>query len=173
MAYVDIVPPQAPKYALGAVELQDTRLPGGFRLPNSYREFISRFGYGRLLGLFIVYTADPSQPDSLFSEGEKVRSFVREALQDEYFECEPDGSEALAGALFPFAMSENGEYLAWALSEEDEGEYPIYCLAARMAGTRYAGRDLVEVIDRLTGSGVKEILGTGYSPLPSTFEPFP
>ena len=35
-------------------------------------------------------------------------------------------------------------------------EYPIYCICARMAGLRYGGKDLDELMRRLTSDEVKK-----------------
>jgi hypothetical protein len=98
------------------------------------------------------------------------------AIEGDYIEYEPDGSREVAERLFPFAMSENGEYLAWRLPEEPppagtHPEYPIYSIAARMAAIKYGAADLDDLFRRLTTSGVKQILGPGYKPLPATFQP--
>src|SRR5262249_17459215 len=98
------------------------------------------------------------------------------AIDGGYLEHDPDGTPELAAQLFPFAMSENGEYLAWALQPErldgaSRPEYQIYCICARMAGLRYGGRDLDDLMRRLTSDAVKRALGPGYAPLPTTFQP--
>jgi hypothetical protein len=122
-----------------------------------------------------MYAPSRDHPDSLLIQGEKVRGFIRSAIEGNYLDYEPDGSKELAGQLFPFAMGENGDYFAWHLQASEFGsndrpEYPIYGLVPRMAAIRSVARDLDHLMRRLTSIEVKEALGSGYSPLPKTFE---
>jgi len=89
------------------------------------------------------------------------------------FLLEPDGSHELVNNAIPFAMSENGEFLIWDILNPDErGEYPVYSLAARMGGVRFAGKDLIDFVCRcMDDEQVKTALGPGYSKFPLTFEP--
>jgi hypothetical protein len=72
-------------------------------------------------------------------------------------------------------MSENGQYLAWATNHRrDDGELPIYVLAARFGGIRYGAADLYQLVEKCTdNTAVKSALGPGYTALPRTFEPLP
>ncbi|WP_313218894.1 hypothetical protein [Stenotrophomonas sp.] len=85
----------------------------GFRLPGSYCEFAATLGYGRFGGLAIIYSGVPAHPDSILVQGTRVKGFIKDAVDDDYFEFEPDGDDAIAGRLYPFAASENGEYFVW------------------------------------------------------------
>ncbi|HET7414660.1 MAG TPA: SMI1/KNR4 family protein, partial [Arthrobacter sp.] len=156
---------------LKSLSLPDEPILGNKRLPPSYETFMRRFGYGRLFGLLIVFPAENACPDSLAKQGEKVRGFILEALAEEYLEFEPDGSESMARSLYPFAMSENGEYFAWDTGSAENGEYPIYCIGSRMAGITYAASDMYELVNVLGSEQVKSVMGSGYAPLPATFDP--
>lgn len=139
-------------------------------LPDSYCRFISSFGYGRFGRLLIIYSASADHPDSIFDQGLRVRGFIEEAVAEGYFEFEPDGRESQGPDLYPFAASENGEYFVWDMGDFKGGEYPIYCIGARMGGMRYAAADLYQLFERLSGDAIREVMGPGYSPLPSVFE---
>jgi len=139
-----------------------------YPLPQSYLDFAEACGYGRALGP-IHHVGTDERSSRLLGRAKRQGS----AIEGGYFEHGADGTPELAAQLFPFAMSENGEYLAWDLQPElvngtNRPEYPIYCICARMAGLRYGGKDLDELMRRLTSDEVKS---AGYSPLPKTFQP--
>lgn len=147
-----------------------------YPFPQSYLDYSQAYGYGRALGLLIMYAANEDHPDSILIQGERVTGFVHMAIDGGYMEYEPDGSQEIAEQLFPFAMSENGEYFGWALNPESlknnsRPEYPIYCIGSRMASMRFGAENLDTLFQRLTSNDVKGILGPGYSPLPKTFQP--
>lgn len=149
---------------------------GGFPLPPSYREFSREYGYGKVGGLVIVLSPAPAGPDSIIKNGERLRGFIQEAVSGKFLDPEPDGSLVWASQLYPWAASENGEYFVWRLEPPapkfaDGREYPIYCIGARMASIRYAARDVWELWSRLAGDDIRQILGSGYQPLPKTFKP--
>lgn len=147
--------------------------------PPSYQAFATTFGWGRLAGLFLIYVPLGAQADSWLVRSPYIRQAMDEFYQDldadDPFVLEPDGYLGLEKALLPFAMSENGEYLAWDTSQRrPDQELPIYVLAARMGGLRYAGATLQECIARcLDPLAVAQVLGPSYGPLPPTFEPLP
>lgn len=150
-------------------EMQAVRLVGE-RVPQSFCRFASEFGYGRFGGLIIFYSGVAGHPDSLENQGVRVFGFIQEAIEEEYFEYDPDGDASMKGRLYPFAASENGEYFAWFMQEGVEGEFPIYCIGARMAGMRYAAASVDDLIGKLCGEEIKSVMGPGYQPLPCTFE---
>ncbi|WP_175722045.1 SMI1/KNR4 family protein [Burkholderia ambifaria] len=147
----------------------------GFALPSSYKKFIDTLGFGRVLGILMIYVPIEDHAFSLFSQGERVSGFLRQAVEEEYMEYEPDGSEETVRNFYPFGESENGEYFCWSLKEMESRpelvEYKIYCVGARMSCVRYAANNLDELLARLCSQDVKQILGPGYSPLNPTFEP--
>lgn len=98
--------------------------------------------------------------------------FYAEMEYDPLF-LEPDGYPGLEKSLLPFAMSENGEYLAWDLAHRSsDDELPIYVLAARMGGIRYGAPNLYDFVERCENDeAVKTMLGSSYTKLPLTFEP--
>jgi len=100
-------------------------------------------------------------------------AFYAEMEPDAPFPLEPDGYLGLERALLPFAMSENGQYLAWDTSKRGpDMELPIYVIASCMGGLRYGGANLNEFVERcLSEQAVKQVLGRGYLPLHPTFEP--
>lgn len=153
------------------------RLPDNLGFPPSYQAFAQEFGWGRLGGMFLIYVPLGDQPDSWLVRSPCIReamtAFYQELNPDDPFELEPDGYLGLEKALLPFAMSENGEYLAWDTSKRGPtNELPLYVIAARMGGVRYGGASLTEFVEScLSEQAVKQVLGPGYKPLPPTFEP--
>lgn len=147
------------------------KIEQGKKLPLSYINFINKFGYGRTLGLLLIYPSYEGFCDSLGQQTIRIKNFINEAIVEDFLEFEPDGTPEIAKRLFPFAMSENGEYFAWDINCDTE-EYPIYCIATRMGGIKYVSKDLYELIDLLSSDKIKNVMGTGYKALPKTFEPF-
>ena len=155
------------------------RLPDNLGFPPSYQAFARAFGWGRLGGLLLVYVPLGDYPDSWSVRSPAIRAALAEFYEawdyDDPFALEPDGYPGLENTLLPFAMSENGEYLAWDTSKRaPDKELPIYVIGARMGGLRYGGASLSEFMNNcLSESGVKQVLGPGYRPLSPTFEPLP
>jgi hypothetical protein len=104
--------------AVDLVWLQSALMQSRYPLPQSYIDFAEAYGYGWVLGLFIMWAPTKGHPDSLLVQSDKVRGFIRTAIEGGYFEHGPAGTAELTAQLFPFAMSENGEYLAWDLQPE-------------------------------------------------------
>ena len=146
-------------------------LPGDRPLPPSYRDYAQHLGYGLLCGLFLVYIPMGTHCDSVTVRSEVLAAVNREAVEEDFMEYEPDGSPALVLRLFPFAVSENGDVLAWDLEDDENGEYTIYRIGPRAGGVNRAGRSLFEVLESLLDDRVKTVLGPGYEPLQPTFEP--
>lgn len=153
------------------------RLADNLGFPPSYKAFAKDFGWGHLGNLFLIYVPLGAYPDSWLVRSSFIRKamddFYQEMESDDPFLLEPDGYLGLQDTLLPFAMSENGEYLAWDISKRGpDKELPIYVIASRMGGIRYGGADLQEFVERcLSEPEVKQVLGPGYPPLPPTFEP--
>lgn len=131
------------------------RLPDGAGFPPSYLSFVREFGWGRLFGLWLVYTPVPSR----FGDGVVGRGgYLTDQLHREFHEgraegydwkIEPDGSWELAERLVVFAMSENGDYLAWDTGVRDtDGELPIFH-TSRFDSLTCIGNDLHEAIEWL------------------------
>ena len=161
---------------IDSIFMKKASIDNNFSLPSSYKKFIDTLGFGRVLGILIIYVPIEDHAFSLFSQGERVRGFIRQAVDEEYMEYEPDGSKETVMNFYPFGESENGEYFCWSLEEMESGpelvEYKIYCVGARMSCVRYAADNLDELLARLCSQDVKQVLGPGYSPLNPTFEPF-
>jgi hypothetical protein len=157
--------------------LANHRLPNNLGFPPSYQAFAKAFGWGRLGGLFLIYVPLGDYPDSWLVRSPYIReamdAFYAEMEPDDPLLLEPDGYLSLERSLLPFAMSENGEYLAWDTSRRGpDKELPIYVIASRMGGLRYGGANLNEFVERcLSEQVVKQVLGPSYPPLPPTFEP--
>jgi hypothetical protein len=157
--------------------MQAIRLDGKWSLPHSYQSFMQTYGFGRLLGLLIIYVPLENHPYSLLGHGTRVRDTMREAVAEGNMEFERDGSRALALRLFPFAESENGEYFCWDLDESQDAamrsEHTIYCVGARLQRLNRAADSLDALVDALCSTGIKRVMGTGYEPLAADFQALP
>jgi hypothetical protein len=160
--------------------LRHYKFSDGLGFPKSYIDFSIKYGWGRLCGLFLVYIplVNSVYPDSWQIQHLRIRNF----MTDFYSKCsdeedkelyEPDASLSLAMSAIPFAMGENGEYLVWDIrNRSKDSEFPIFVINSRFSGIRYAGNNLFEFIYNCTNlPQVKNTLGSGYKPLPLTFEP--
>ncbi|VXB67854.1 conserved hypothetical protein [Microbacterium sp. 8M] len=133
------------------------RLPDGAGFPPSYVSFVRSFGWGRLFGLWLIYTPVlQGFGDGVVARGGRLTASLHEDFDDGRaqgygWKIEPDGSWELARRLVIFAMSENGDYLAWDTGGRDQdGELPIYH-TARFNSLTYAGRDLHAALEWLRG----------------------
>lgn len=153
--------------------LAQTRLAGGFGLPASYRDFARTYGYGLLCGLLIIFVPIPDcDEDDLVTRSPALGAFFREGIAEEWFEYEPDGSPDLVARLVPFGISENGHFLAWNPAEiTGPDEAMIYVVSPKFLAVRRAAPTLYELIAGCLDERVKQILGSGYAPLPATFRP--
>lgn len=151
--------------------IESHRLPDGAGLPPSYVSFVRAFGWGRLFGLWLIYTPVPSG----FGDGIVGRGrYLTEQLHEDYIDgrtegydwkVEPDGSWEIAQRLSVFAMSENGDYLAWDTGARDHrGELPIYH-TSRFNSLTSIGRDLHEAIDWLRADGELRTDDVDFRPL--------
>ena len=168
--------PLAP-VAVDTKYLANHRLADSRGFPPSYQTFAREFGWGRLGGLFLIYVPLGDHPDSWLVRSPYIRevmdAFYAAMEPDDPSPLEPDGYLGLERSLLPFAMSENGQYLAWDTSKRGpDKELPIYVIASRMGGLRYGGANLNDFVEKcLSEQAVKQVLGPGYLPLPPTFEP--
>lgn len=159
------------------VTADDSRLKAvdlgpGFELPESYRAFAREMGYGLLCDLFIIYIPMEGKGDSLEVRSKALQAVIAETIADDLFEYEPDGSLELAQRLIPFGISENGHTLAWDPDETTgPGEHPIYAIGSKFLAVNRAAPDLFSFVERCQDDRVKSILGPGYKPLPSRFQP--
>jgi hypothetical protein len=179
MSLFDFLPRPSAPVPVDLAYLATHQLADKQGFPPSYQAFATEFGWGRLGRLFLIYVPLGEYADSWLVRSPHIRQALAEFYQDldpdDPFVLEPDGYLGLEKSLVPFAMSENGEYLAWDTSHRrPDQELPIYVLASRMGGLRYAGATLQECIARcLNPLEVTQVLGPSYGPLPSTFEPLP
>lgn len=103
-----VVPPSEPRYA--SEDWQKVERGLGMELPSDYKQFIALYGSGSLQSfLHVVNFSDPRIParqilDAIFSQ---LRSY-QEAGKCDQFTAYPD-----KGGLFPFASTDDGNYLFW------------------------------------------------------------
>ena len=154
------------------------KLADGTGFPNSYIDFARHLGWGRLCGLLLVYVPLGQHLDSWQVQSPRIKQFMDdfyEEMEHAPFLVEPDGYEGIERSLLPFAMSENGEYLAWDTAHRaPDGELPIYLITSRMGGIRYGAENLYQFVEKcIDDAAVKTMFGPGYKALPEVFEPLP
>lgn len=152
-------------------QLDSVALTGGFSLPDSYRDFAMRFGYGVLCEMFIIYIPMGDYGDSVTVRCLALKRMFAETVAEDIFEYEPDGSPELVARLVPFGISENGHTLAWDPDSKGKRESVIYAVAPKCLAVRKAAPDLYTFLEKCLDVRVKEMLGRGYEPLLPFFRP--
>lgn len=159
--------PQLDEHTIG-----DHQLTDGAGFPPSYLSFVREFGWGRLFGLWLIYTpVPPGFGDGVVGRGRYLsealhRDFQEGRAEGYDWKIEPDGSWSIAERLVVFAMSENGDYLAWDTgSRGPDAELPIFH-TSRFNSLTHIGNDLHEAIDWLRrGSGDPAAEAVDFQPL--------
>lgn len=152
--------------------------PGGepeglAELPPSYVRFVSRFGYGRVAWLFLIFPPVRAGADSLRVRSAELHAMLLESQSLELMEYEPDGSPELIARCVPFGIGENGETLVWDPQDRDDrGELPIYVVGSKALRVTKAGRTLEEFLTLVTSEAVKRIV-PGHHAFPKSFVPLP
>lgn len=137
--------------------LESYRFGDGQGFPPSYRDFVTRFGWARTLGLWLVY---PPVRDG-YADGwqgrarnltERFRAIYADNRAEDFdFTLEPDGDWTLIERLEVFAFSENGDALLWDTSaRDDNGEFAIW-LSANLSSLRRLDGSLHGVLLALPG----------------------
>lgn len=161
-----------PTYCANKQEMENFRFENGLGFPASYIDFATTCGYGRLCGFFITYIPMGNHADSWYVQTKYIKGAILEAIEQNLAEYEPDGSKELLERAVPFAMSENGDYLFWDITEMKDNEYPIYVLGDPMLAIWFGANNLYEFVEKCNDSNaVKKILGSGMYPLLPTFQP--
>ncbi|MBC8103422.1 MAG: SMI1/KNR4 family protein [Cytophagales bacterium] len=173
--YRDLVlpPGDAPQgTTTGEAALTAVRLPNGFRLPPSYRDFVRTLGYGLLCHFFIIYVPIPGHCEDLETQSARLAAFFRQGVEEEWFEYEPDGDPEQVRRLVPFGISENGDFLAWD-PEEATGpnECAVYLIGYKFGGVRRAASDLYDLVARCLDRRLETTIGEAVSLLDDTFRP--
>ncbi|WP_295014082.1 hypothetical protein [uncultured Microbacterium sp.] len=142
---------------------------GGY--PPSYSRFVSRAGWARTAGLWLIYPPVlPGYADGVQGRGavltQQFRAVYRDNEEEGFdFTLEPDGRWDLIDRLEAFGFSENGDLLLWDVTERDErGEFPLW-LSANLNALERIGDTLDEALLILNERGE--------SPRPVTVEPLP
>lgn len=155
-------------------DLEDFRFENGRKFPRSYREFAGKYGYGRVLDLFLIYIPMKNYPDSIFVQSRAIKNTYQDIL-DNKTQCWFDLGEHITletlNNLYPFAKSENGDYLFWDI-ESGADEMDIYL-------SNFRGIDFVPVAKSLDEFFVVATTDTLFhqfplkfgSPLPKKFQP--
>ncbi|WP_157257476.1 hypothetical protein [Oerskovia sp. Root918] len=159
--------------ALGAVSvdlLDAHRFEDGEGFPPSYRRLVSRAGFCRLFGLWLVYPpARDGYADGWQHRAAHLTDRFRATYQDGQAEgfdwmVEPDGDWPVARRLVVFAFSENGDALLWDPSTRTDGELAVWCSTGLDALT-LLGPSLTDALPR-----VRELSGPFAERAPADLE---
>jgi hypothetical protein len=132
-------------------------------LPRSYREFVSRYGFGVACGAIVVSVPlEPEAPAAENLQAANLLTFVpaarREldlAVRGEWMEYAPDGNPELVARLLPFGRAVGGDgncdLLAWDTSARSaDEEYWIYMVGAENSFVCRAAPNLAELLAMAT-----------------------
>jgi hypothetical protein len=113
--------------------------------------------------------------DSIFIRSDEIRSTYYEDVVngDIWFEVAADISLSTLKNLYPFASSDNGEYLFWDINSynKEDDEMDIYMTDFRSIELRKVASNLNEFIDKITDvNRYKELLPFSIQPLPRIFK---
>jgi hypothetical protein len=154
--------------------LENYKFPNNTAFPESYKEFVKKFGYGRTLGQFFIYIPMDDYGDSWnIRTGAIKNTYYNDLLNNDiWFELKPDGNIELLKRLVPFAQSENGYYLFWDPEIMEYNEFDIYMTDFRGSGLRKTGKTLYEVLGKMTHQKYYKEFSPFFQkePLPDIFE---
>jgi hypothetical protein len=139
------------------------------RFPESYKNFVTEYGYGVSLGQFHIYIPMDDYGDSWNIRSVEMKSTYYEDVEngDIWFDLTPDGDIDLIKRLIPFASSDNGYYLFWDPESGCFDEFDTYITDFRGMGFTKIGETLYDVFETLT------IPTLAKSKLPFLTEPLP
>jgi hypothetical protein len=152
--------------------LDNYKLYNNTHFPNSYKEFIKKYGYGITLGQFYIYIPMDDYGDSWNIRTEEIKNTYYNDIQNNniWFDLEPDCDIEIIKRLIPFSASENGYYLFWDPEDKNGKELKIYITDFR-TGFRKIGNTLYEIIEKMINiKYLKEILPFAKEPLPNIFK---
>ena len=150
-------------------------------LPPSYRSFAETYGSGLTNGLILIFMPFRCGAGTFEHQGggltdvlnEFIAGLIAEGDRPGDPDClEPYDEESVGVAaryreLVFFARSENGQAFCWLRTGQ---RYAFYTLDRAFLSLRYGGENLLAMLADMQSSKVKQLLGTGYEPLPSIFE---
>ncbi|MGC0363614.1 hypothetical protein ABH922_001598 [Rhodococcus sp. 27YEA15] len=153
--------------------LENYRFTDGGGFPPSYKDFVTAFGWARVLGGWLVYP--PVRAG--FADGwqgrarnltERFESVYADNLVEDFdFTLEPDGDWSLIGQLEVFAYSENGDALLWDVAARDEfGEFPIWLSVNLNSLERLPGTLPEAFVHLRTNRGIGPAIDATIEPLP-------
>lgn len=156
-------------------QLNEFRFENGRRFPKSYKEFAGKYGYGLALGLFCIYIPMKNYCDSIFVRSNAIKNTYKGVVYKEeacWFELGDIKLEQLKH-MYPFAKSENGDYLFWNTeSGTTDEEMDIYLTNFR-DGFVFIGKNLDEFFDKATNPNLFNSFPLKFDkPLPPTFKPY-
>ena len=166
------------KQCFGYLEVLNTfRFSNNRRFPTSYISFVKQYGYGLTANNFHIYIPLDTYGDSLFIRTNEIRStYFSDIINgDIWFDIDPNVTPTILRNLYPFASSDNGEYLFWDINSSDDNseEMDIYITDFRGIELKKVASNLYEFIFKITNANsYKEIMPFATKPLPSVFKAY-
>jgi len=119
----------------------------------------------------------PSAPiyDNVPSVNNAAYDFSDIINGDIWFDIDPNVTPTILRNLYPFASSDNGEYLFWDINSSDDSgeEMDIYITDFRGIELKKVASNLYEFICKITNANsYKEIMPFATQPLPSVFKAY-
>jgi len=144
----------------------------GLEVPESYRAFLGRFGYGLFGGLLHLFPWSPGHCDHLPRRAAGLREMFRETLALDIAELDPDGTPEALLSCVPFGISINGDTICWSPTFRVAGEPEVVVVSSKVLAYKRTGRDFGAFLRSLTEpAGARVLMGPAAQPLPPTFVP--
>lgn len=149
----------------------------GIKLPDSYKEYVLKYGVGILCDLFTIYVPNSANPHlELVQMSQQDKSIIKENIEGNLWEyAEPAVDTEWLQTLTPFGSSINGDTVCWDTNRKlENGEYPIVILSSEQEYAVEVATSMSEFIDFCLNGKIDELLPVGQGKkwkLPSTFVP--
>jgi hypothetical protein len=164
---------KAPTVTANLEGLRSVELRCGFKLPQSYCDFALKFGYGLLCNLFIIYVPKKDHGDDLVKRTVILSKVIRDGVENNSLEYEPNGTAELALCLIPFGISENGHILAWNPNESSvSNEHFIYIIGYKLGYIKRAAPDLYSFVESCLDNSISKLIGGSAQLIRPTFQPY-
>jgi cell wall assembly regulator SMI1 len=149
----------------------------GIKLPDSYKDFVLKYGVGLLCDLFTIYVPNAVNTQlELVHMSQQDKNVIIENIEGNLWEyAEPTVDTDWLQTLTPFGTSINGDIVCWDANRKlENGEYPIVILSSEQEYAVKVATSMSEFIDFCLSGKIDELLPVGQGKkwkLPSTFVP--
>jgi len=155
--------------------LENYVFKNGKGFPVSYKNFVKKYGYGLSCELFIIFIPMKEYGDSFFIRSKEITSTYQDVIDNKeelWFDLGINVKYDKLKDLIPFGTSENGDYVFWDISTENNNEYDIYITDFRGVAFTKVANNLYEFFDKITSNiNFKKVLHFNENNLPKLFKP--